>query len=135
MQPCSIAGCGCAEAAVGALGGALQAGKGSSDSLTGAQVKAVCSSGGHFVKLSGGGFEYQGGETRLIAVPNFCQFSELAEALERIAGNAAAFSSASSEQVIPLSGTQMLRCQFLMFLYTGPSHLFVCMLCWSVRYC
>ena len=104
VQPSFITGCMCSEAAVGALGGALPAGKSSSDSLTGAQVKAVCSSGGHFVKLSGGGFEYQGGETRLIAVPNFCQFSELAEALERIAGNAAAFSSASSEQVTPLSG-------------------------------
>lgn len=71
----------------------------------GTQVKAVCSSGGHFMKLVGGGFEYQGGETRLIAIPNFCRFAELSEALERIAGNAAANSSTSSEQVSILGPT------------------------------
>lgn len=60
----------------------------------------MCSSGGHFVKLSGGGCEYQGGETRLVQVPNFCRFADLLNALERITSSAAASSSASSEQVV-----------------------------------
>ena len=63
------------------------------------QVKAVCSSGGHFVKLAGGGFEYQGGETRLISVPNFCQYSHLLESLERLAGSAVGSTSGSSSSV------------------------------------
>ena len=50
------------------------------------QVKAVCSSGGHFVKLDKGALEYEGGETRLVQIPNFCQHQELLEALERLAG-------------------------------------------------
>lgn len=69
------------------------------------QVKAVCSSGGHFVKLTGGGLEYQGGETRLIQVPNFCRYSELLESLERLAGNIAGSSSGSSSSV---SSTRLL---------------------------
>ena len=79
------------------------------------QVKAVCSSGGHFVKLNGGGFEYQGGETRLIALPNYCSFMDLTEALERIAGTAAAFSSASSEQACSLQQCNILRGTYTCF--------------------
>ncbi len=63
------------------------------------QVKAVCSSGGHFMKLTGGSFEYQGGETRLISVPNFCRYQDLLESLERLAGSAAGSTSGSSSSV------------------------------------
>ena len=68
------------------------------------QVKAVCSSGGHFVKMSMGGLEYQGGETRLIQVQNFCRYTELLEALERLAGNLPESSSGSSNNVSFLAG-------------------------------
>lgn len=51
------------------------------------------------MKVPGGGLEYQGGETRLIQVPNFCRYSELLEALERLAGTAAGPDSASSSSV------------------------------------
>ena len=63
------------------------------------QVKAVCSSGGHFVKLDAGGLEYKGGETRLIQVPNFCSFAVLLESLERLAGRLANSNSGSSTLV------------------------------------
>lgn len=51
------------------------------------------------MKLAGGGLEYQGGETRLIAIPNFCSFADLSESLERLAGSVTGMSSASTEQV------------------------------------
>lgn len=51
------------------------------------QVKVICSHGGRFVRVAGGGFEYEGGETRLVSVPNNCSFRVLVDSLERVAGN------------------------------------------------
>ena len=48
------------------------------------QVKMLCSSGGHFNKLSGGGWEYTGGETRLVSVSSDCHMQELQDALHRV---------------------------------------------------
>ena len=50
------------------------------------QIKVVCSSGGKFTKVANG-IEYQGGETRLIAVSNFCSYQSMLEALERVTGS------------------------------------------------
>ena len=50
----------------------------------GAQVKLICNSGGHFVRLPGGAFEYQGGETRLVSVHSGCSHKELLAALDRV---------------------------------------------------
>ena len=47
------------------------------------QVKMLCSSGGHFAKVQGG-WEYQGGETRLVSVSNYCHMQELQDALHRV---------------------------------------------------
>lgn len=55
------------------------------------------------MKLTGGSFEYQGGETRLISVPNFCKYQDLLESLERLAGSAAGSNSSSSSSVSILS--------------------------------
>ena len=43
----------------------------------------LCSSGGHFAKVQGG-WEYQGGETRLVSVINYCHMQELQDALHRV---------------------------------------------------
>ena len=43
----------------------------------------LCSSGGHFAKTQGG-TEYQGGETRLVSVSNYCHMQELQDALHRV---------------------------------------------------
>ncbi|KAL3149146.1 hypothetical protein ABBQ32_001981 [Trebouxia sp. C0010 RCD-2024] len=48
------------------------------------KVKMLCSSGGHFGKVPGGGLEYQGGETRLVSVSNYCHMQELQDALHRV---------------------------------------------------
>ena len=45
----------------------------------------ICSVAGHFNQTaSGRGSTYEGGETRLISVPNFCCYQELTEALQRL---------------------------------------------------
>ena len=45
----------------------------------------ICSVAGHFNQnASGRGSTYEGGETRLISVPNFCCYQELTEALQRL---------------------------------------------------
>ena len=45
----------------------------------------ICSVAGHFNQTaSGRGTSYEGGETRLISVPNFCCYQELTEALQRL---------------------------------------------------
>ena len=45
----------------------------------------ICSVAGHFIQTaSGRGATYEGGETRLISVPNFCCYQELMEALQRL---------------------------------------------------
>lgn len=49
------------------------------------QVRVVCSSGGHFARQASGKEEYEGGETRLVSVANFCSLADLQEALERVA--------------------------------------------------
>lgn len=49
------------------------------------QVRVVCSSGGHFARQASGNLEYEGGETRLVSVANFCSLADLQEALERVA--------------------------------------------------
>eukprot|EP00891_Asterochloris_glomerata_P001892 jgi/Astpho2/1892/Aster-x0086 len=50
-----------------------------------AKVKMICSVAGHFNQTaSGRGATYEGGETRLISVPNFCCYQELLEALQRL---------------------------------------------------
>ena len=49
------------------------------------QVRAVCSSGGHFARQASGKEEYEGGETRLVSVADFCSLADLQEALERVA--------------------------------------------------
>ena len=41
------------------------------------QVRVVCSSGGHFARQASGGLEYEGGETRLVSVANFCSLADL----------------------------------------------------------
>ena len=46
-------------------------------------IKAVCSSGGSFVRASGGGWLYEGGETRLVSVPFACSAGDLFTVLER----------------------------------------------------
>ena len=51
------------------------------------QIKIICSSGGHFQKMTGGGMEYVGGETRLISVASTCNFTELSAALDRVTGS------------------------------------------------
>ena len=51
------------------------------------QIKIICSSGGHFQKVTGGGMEYVGGETRLISVSSACDFAELSAALDRVTGS------------------------------------------------
>ncbi|DBA77349.1 TPA: hypothetical protein ACH3X2_000866 [Trebouxia sp. C0005] len=43
----------------------------------------LCSSGGHFTRAPGG-WEYQGGETRLVSVSNYCHMQELQDALHRV---------------------------------------------------
>lgn len=48
------------------------------------QVKMLCSSGGHFNKLTTGGWEYTGGETRLVSVSSDCHMQELQDALHRV---------------------------------------------------
>ena len=62
------------------------------------------------MKLNGGGLEYQGGETRLISVANFCQYQHLLESLERLAGSAAGSTSGSSSYVSPVLSTCHLLC-------------------------
>ena len=47
------------------------------------------------MRLPGGGFEYEGGETRLVLVPNFSSFRVLVDCLERVAGPATNASSGS----------------------------------------
>ncbi|KAL0025127.1 hypothetical protein WJX77_001678 [Trebouxia sp. C0004] len=47
------------------------------------KVKMLCSSGGHFTRVPGG-WEYQGGETRLVSVSNYCHMQELQDALHRV---------------------------------------------------
>jgi len=42
-----------------------------------AQVRVVCSSGGHFARQASGNLEYEGGETRLVSVANFCSLADL----------------------------------------------------------
>ena len=67
------------------------------------QVKVICSHGGKFMRVPGGGFEYEGGETRLVSVANFCSFRTLVDGLERVAGTVTHASNGSdrsgSEQV------------------------------------
>lgn len=53
------------------------------------QVKVICSSGGRFMRTAGGGFEYEGGETRLVGITNFCSYRTLVDSLERVTGTVA----------------------------------------------
>ncbi|KAK9861158.1 hypothetical protein WJX84_004717 [Apatococcus fuscideae] len=55
--------------------------------IRGPKIKIICSSGGHFQKITGGGMEYVGGETRLISVASTCNFTELSGALDRVTGS------------------------------------------------
>ncbi|KAK9820412.1 hypothetical protein WJX72_010037 [[Myrmecia] bisecta] len=67
------------------------------------KVKIICSSGGTFVKLPTGGYEYQGGETRLISVENFCAFSTLRASLDRVTGCLGCNNSGGSDtQSLPI---------------------------------
>ena len=59
------------------------------------QVKVICSSGGHFMRTAGGGFEYEGGETRLVSIANFCLQRTLVDSLERVLGAVAPPSNGS----------------------------------------
>ena len=43
----------------------------------------LCSSGGHFTKTQSG-WEYSGGETRLVSVSSNCHMQELQDALHRV---------------------------------------------------
>ena len=63
------------------------------------QVKMLCSSGGHFIKLSGGGWEYTGGETRLVSVSSDCHMQELQDALHRVSQTMRLDLSSSSASV------------------------------------
>lgn len=47
------------------------------------------------MRLANGGFEYEGGETRLVSISNGCTFKELIESLERITGSNLPQSSSS----------------------------------------
>ena len=49
-----------------------------------AQVRAVCSSNGQFVRQPSGSFEYEGGEVRLVVVSSACSLDTLKEALDRV---------------------------------------------------
>lgn len=59
----------------------------------------LCSSGGHFTKLSGGGWEYTGGETRLVSVSSDCHMQELQDALHRVSQTMRLDLSSSSASV------------------------------------
>ena len=53
----------------------------------GAQVKVIIRTGGRFVKSSSGSSEYQGGETRLMQLPEGATYADVIEALDRLAGS------------------------------------------------
>ena len=65
------------------------------------QVKVICNSGGHFVRLPKGAFEYQGGETRLVSVRSGCNHKELLSALDRVMACPHRSGSSDSEGVSP----------------------------------
>ena len=66
----------------------------------------LCSSGGHFAKTQGG-TEYQGGETRLVSVSNYCHMQELQDALHRVSQTMRLDLSNSSGSVILFAGYQV----------------------------
>lgn len=60
-------------------------------------VKAVCSSGGSFIRGSGGAWDYEGGETRLINIPYGCSAEMLFATLERATSSLSESSELTSE--------------------------------------
>lgn len=58
----------------------------------------LCSSGGHFNKLADG-WEYTGGETRLVSVSSDCHMQELQDALHRVSQTMRLDLSSSSASV------------------------------------
>lgn len=70
--------------------------------LLGLQVKMLCSSGGQFAKVPGG-WEYQGGETRLVSVSSDCHMQELQDALHRVSQTMRLDMSSSCGSVQPCS--------------------------------
>lgn len=59
----------------------------------------LCSSGGHFNKLANGGWDYTGGETRLVSVSSDCHMQELQDALHRVSQTMRLDLSSSSASV------------------------------------
>lgn len=47
------------------------------------------------MKSASGGMDYEGGETRMISIPNYCTHAELLEALERVTTQQTSTSSSS----------------------------------------
>ena len=78
--------------------------------LVSVQVKMLCSSGGHFTKVAGA-WEYQGGETRLVSVSNYCHMQELQDALHRVSQTMRLDLSSSSGSVS--SSTQAASSPFV----------------------
>jgi len=62
-------------------------------------VKAVCSSGGSFIRGSGGSWDYEGGETRLLNIPYGCSAGTLFATLERATSSLSESSEFTSEYV------------------------------------
>jgi hypothetical protein len=62
-------------------------------------VKAVCSSGGSFIRGSTESWEYEGGETRLINIPYGCSAVVLFSTLERATSSLTESSEVTSEYV------------------------------------
>jgi hypothetical protein len=75
----------------------------------------LCSSGGHFTKVPGG-WEYQGGETRLVSVSNYCHMQELQDALHRVSQTMRLDLSSSSGSVqCPSAFLYILFADLLLF--------------------
>jgi len=75
----------------------------------------LCSSGGHFTRVPGG-WEYQGGETRLVSVSNYCHMQELQDALHRVSQTMRLDLSSSSGSVqCPSAFLYILFADLLLF--------------------
>ena len=108
------------------------------------QVKMLCSSGGHFTRVPGG-WEYQGGETRLVSASNYCHMQELQDALHRVS-QTMRLDLSSSSGLVQCPSTVLLiscylgqaMCAITVCQHTGHMHLaadfgFLCL--WSYYCC
>ncbi|KAK9835331.1 hypothetical protein WJX81_003108 [Elliptochloris bilobata] len=98
---------------------------GSRGRRTSAKVRVVCSSGGHFSRQASGNLEYEGGETRLVSVANFCSLADLQEALERVAAARQGAGGAAGADILSGSSTDSTLVPHLKYQLPSEPHMYV----------